>query len=221
MGAAASAARTFGHGSAVRWLAGVRCDAAGRSPRQRRRACGRCAAPAHCASLRQAPADDVVDDRQDEEHLEGLGQQLVVDLVRREGELRHVDHVAQRRLLDRRDELAEHARHHVVERLRQDHVPHRAEVAVAERARGLHLALGQAPRCRRARPRTDRRPRRSPACTASSRSPRRCGRSAAAPGSRPTGSASAAARRAPRRPAQSTASAAGASATAAPAPAAR
>lgn len=91
----------------------------------------------------ERPADDVIDQRQNEEDLEGLGQELVVHLVRRKGQVRHIDDVAEGRVLDGGYEGRDQARDHVVERLRQDDVTHRAEIAVAERPRRIHLPRAQ------------------------------------------------------------------------------
>ncbi|KAG0749363.1 hypothetical protein G6F24_015250 [Rhizopus arrhizus] len=66
--------------------------------------------PAQAAA--QAEANQEIDDGQDAEHLQRLGQHQVVDLVGREGQFVDADDIAQRRLLDGRHELAGHAGQH-------------------------------------------------------------------------------------------------------------
>src|SRR6185369_11502719 len=93
-------------------------------------------------ALREREAHDEVDDRQCCEDLERPRQQRRVDLVGRVRQLVHADHIADRGLLDRGNELADEARQHVVERLRQEDLPHRQSIAQAKRTRRFGLTLG-------------------------------------------------------------------------------
>jgi hypothetical protein len=80
-----------------------------------------------------------VDQRDDQV---GLHQQVRVagEVGRLLHELGVAHHVAERGVLEERDELGDQRRHHVADRLRQDHRAHRDAVGQPERGRGLELA---------------------------------------------------------------------------------
>jgi hypothetical protein len=93
---------------------------------------------------RQAEAQDEVGQAQDQVDLRRLGEHLRVDLRRDERHLGQPDDVAQRGLLDGRDELVHQRGQHAAQRLRQHHQAHGAAVAQAQCAGGFHLAARQA-----------------------------------------------------------------------------
>ena len=70
--------------------------------------------------------------------LEGA-EALALDLLDRMGQLGHADGHRQAAVLEQRHAVVDQRRHRIAHRLRHQHVAHRADVAVAQRARRLGL----------------------------------------------------------------------------------
>src|SRR5207249_2663399 len=94
----------------------------------------------------EAPSDpghrvreDEVDDRDEKVELE-RPDLAVIDDLRRLGEVHVADDGGERSVLEEHDHLRDERRHHVADRLREDHVAHRLSARQAESGRGLDLA---------------------------------------------------------------------------------